>query len=181
MLSSTGVRPSRLSLDLRLRQNLGNAANRFNYPIFSLLTHLEIWDGGVFSDFDPSSLQSMVHLTHLALMNYRTPLIQEITRLLPRLTLPDTLQVCMIFRGHSYRIHSGIMDWTTSNEVDLRIVFAYMPVSSPDDLVSHNTVILGDFLLEMHFAERWGRHRVEGEADAWDEAEAIVAARKAGD
>ncbi|KAJ7574007.1 hypothetical protein C8J56DRAFT_980479 [Mycena floridula] len=171
MLSADTPRPSRLSFDLSFLKN------RFSYPFFSLLTHLEIWNGvRAFQEFDPSSLHCLVHLTHLALMTYRAPNAQDLIQLLPRLVPSDCIQVCVLF---AYDMDSEILGWTTSNQIDPRIVFSYR--SAGDMAFDRSTVIIRDFPLTTYFVEQWGQRQVEGKLDMWEEAEAIIAARRVRD
>ncbi|KAJ7578997.1 hypothetical protein C8J56DRAFT_334458 [Mycena floridula] len=168
---STAVRPSRLSLELRL---LGNLEKLSNYPFFSLLTHLELWSYGFF-EFDLSSLQCLVHLTYLALMSSSfVDSSENIIQFVSGLTLGDSIQVCVI---SVYASPVGqLLDWTTSNPIDPRIVFA---LDDRYDLVfDRNTVIVRDFAERDIFVDQWGRRKIEGDPDMWEEAEGIIAARR---
>ncbi|KAJ7585192.1 hypothetical protein C8J56DRAFT_143925 [Mycena floridula] len=177
-LVSSGPRPSKLSCDIRwtLPSEGPSENHRFNLPLFHNVTHLELYD--VFNNFrrvDGNHLHCLTNLAYLSLVMLDTTNF-AILELLQKLSLADSILVCIIFAQFHFR-ESTVEPPTRQLSKDPRVVFALDGQRDETETESEN-ILWRDLSDAEHFARQWGRNLNKGDKDMWEEAQSIVSIQR---
>ncbi|KAJ7585214.1 hypothetical protein C8J56DRAFT_144297 [Mycena floridula] len=173
-LLAAGPRPSRLSV--YWRWCLPNP-HRFTLPIFQNVTHFQFCatSRSNFEFFDMRQLDPLTKLTHLSVVLV-CPSTDAMPEFVSRLSLGDSIRVCIVYISSDYDYST--LESTRMSAQDPRVVIA-LNVLPEEYLLRPQEVLWRDLLDQDSFARQWGMNIGRDKKDIWEEAEDIVAARRA--